>query len=83
MSLNKIAIGILAGAAAGAIFGVLYAPAKGSSTRKRFTRKKYDYSEELETKFDELIESITEQFETVVKEVNRMADSEKLKTETR
>jgi len=79
MSFKKVLIGMLAGAAAGATLGILYAPDKGSSTRKRFSRRSFDYSDELEEKFNELIDSITEQFETVVEEVNRMAENEKLK----
>jgi len=81
MSFKKILIGVLAGAAAGATLGILFAPDKGSSTRRRFSKKSLNYSEELEEKFNELIESITEQFETVVEEVNRMAEADKLKAE--
>jgi len=81
MSAKKVLIGTIAGAAAGAVLGILFAPAKGSSTRKKFTRKSFDYSEELEAKFNDLIDSITSQFETVVVEVNRMAEIEKLKAE--
>ena len=82
MSAKKMLTGILAGVAAGAILGILYAPAKGSSIRKKFTRrKKYDYSDELEEKFNDLIDNITEQFQTVVEEVNLMADIEMLKAE--
>jgi gas vesicle protein len=81
MSAKKVLIGTIAGAAAGAVLGILFAPAKGSSTRRRFTRKSFDYSKELEAKFNDLIDSITSQFETVVLEVNRMAEIEKLKAE--
>ena len=81
MSAKKVLIGAIAGAAAGAVLGILYAPAKGSTTRNRFKRRSFEYSEELEAKFDDLIDSITEQFETVVVEVNRMAEIEKIKAE--
>jgi gas vesicle protein len=81
MSIEKILIGVLAGAVAGTVLGILYAPDKGSNTRKRFSRKSYTYSDELEEKFNELIDSITEQFQTVVEEVNLMADAERLKSE--
>ena len=77
MSTKTLMIGVLAGAAIGAVLGVLYAPDKGSATRKKFSRKGYDYSEELEEKFNELIENITEQFQTVVEEVNLMAEKER------
>ena len=80
MSLGKVLIGVMAGVAAGATLGVLYAPDKGSTTRKRFSRKGYNYTDELEEKFNELIDSITLQFETVVEEVNRMAENGTLKT---
>ena len=81
MSAKKVLIGAIAGAAAGAVLGILYAPAKGSTTRNRFKRRSFEYSEELEAKFDDLIDSITEQFETVVVEVNRLAEIEKIKAE--
>ncbi|MEI6061773.1 MAG: YtxH domain-containing protein [Bacteroidota bacterium] len=81
MSVGKVLIGVMAGVAAGATLGVLYAPDKGSTTRKRFSRKGYNYTDELEEKFNELIDSITLQFETVVEEVNRMAENGTLKTD--
>lgn len=77
MSIQKVLIGVLAGATAGATLGILFAPDKGSTTRKRFSRKGIDYTDELEQKFNDLIDSITEQFETVVEEVNRMTVGEK------
>lgn len=81
MSVKKVLIGVLAGAAVGATLGIMFAPDRGSTTRKRFSRKGFDYSDELEEKFNELIDSITQQFETVVAEVNRMAENEKLNAE--
>ena len=78
MSLQKVILGVLAGAAAGAILGILYAPEKGSTTRKRFSRKTYAYTDELEEKFNDLIDNITEQFQNVVEEVNLMAENDRL-----
>jgi gas vesicle protein len=81
MSFKRVLIGVMAGVAAGTALGVLYAPEKGSTTRKRFSRSGYNYSDELEEKFEELIDSITQQFETVVEEVNRMSENGKLKSQ--
>lgn len=80
MSLGKIVLGMMTGVAAGAVLGVLYAPDKGSTTRKRFSCKGYNYTEELEEKFNDLIDSITAQFEAVIEEVNQMSEDGKLKT---
>jgi gas vesicle protein len=80
MSTKKLMIGVLTGTALGAVLGILFAPDKGSVTRRRFSKKSYDYSDELEAKFDDLIENITEQFQTVVEEVNQMAEKGKMKT---
>jgi len=79
MSIGNVLIGVIAGAAAGATLGVLYAPERGSVTRNRFSRKSYAYTDELEEKFNNLIDSITEQFETVVEEVNQMAEKDRQK----
>ena len=80
MSKKVEILSVLAGFAIGVTIGILFAPDKGSNTRNRFTRKSFAYDDELEKKFNELIESITEQFENVVREVNRMAEERKLNT---
>ena len=83
MSTKRLLIGVLAGATVGAVLGVLFAPDKGSSTRKRFSRKSYEDTDELEAKFNDLIDNITEQFQTVVEEVNQMSEDGMLKAEKR
>jgi gas vesicle protein len=79
MSIRNVLIGVLAGVAAGATLGILYAPEKGSATRKRFSRKSYDYTDELESKFNDLIDNITEQFQSMVEEVNLISENDRLK----
>jgi gas vesicle protein len=79
MNLQKIAEGVLISALAGAALRILFAPDKGLIFRKKASGKNYDYSEELETKFNELIDNVTRQFDALVKEVNQMAEEGKLK----
>jgi len=68
MSSGKLLLGVLAGFAAGALLGILFAPDKGSVTRKAISKKAEDYTEDLKKKFNEFIESITERFETATEE---------------
>ena len=59
MSSGKAMLGVLAGIAAGAALGILFAPGKGSNTRKNISRKTEDLvdavNDKLEEKFEEVI----------------------------
>jgi gas vesicle protein len=63
MNSGKILLGVLAGVATGALLGVLFAPAKGSVTRRKIAVKGEDYADSLKTQFNDLINNITENFE--------------------
>ena len=60
MNRGKIILGVLAGLAAGAILGVLFAPANGSETRRKFANQGSDFAESLKRKFDEFIDGLTD-----------------------
>ena len=60
MGSGKVVLGVLAGAAVGALFGVLYAPDKGSVTREKMFG---DDLEDLQSQFDELYKTIAEKIE--------------------
>ena len=59
MGSGKAMLGVLAGIAAGAALGILFAPGKGSNTRKNISRKTEDLvdavNDKLEEKFGEVI----------------------------
>lgn len=57
MSTTKILIGVLAGVAAGATLGILFAPNKGSKTRKNFSKSSEDFADDMKEKFDDFLES--------------------------
>lgn len=69
MSSGKVILGILAGAAAGAMLGILFAPEKGSTTRKKILSKGEEYADELKEKFNEFVDKVTEKFESAKVEV--------------
>jgi len=63
MSTGKILLGVLAGVAAGALLGVLFAPDKGTVTRKKIVKKGDHYADALKVKFDEYMDTISEKIE--------------------
>jgi gas vesicle protein len=63
MSTGKVVVGVLAGLAVGALLGVLFAPDKGSETRKKIAKKGEDTVEGLKERLDELLKNFAEKFE--------------------
>ena len=63
MSSSKILTGVLIGAAAGIVLGVLFAPDKGADTRKKISKKGSDLKESLKTKINDLVDGIADQIE--------------------
>ncbi|NUO00578.1 MAG: YtxH domain-containing protein [Saprospiraceae bacterium] len=82
MNSTKVLLGVLVSVAAGATLGILFAPDKGSSTRKKISQKSNDYVSEVEGKFNEFINAITQKFESVKKETTQMVENGKAKVKT-
>jgi gas vesicle protein len=81
MNSGKVLLGVLAGVAAGAALGILFAPDKGSSTRKKIARKSDDYAEELEDNFNEFIGRISEKFDNLKEKALRVTENGKGRVE--
>lgn len=79
MNTGKVLLGVLAGVAAGALLGVLFAPAKGTETRKKISKKGTDYADGLKNQFGELVGSVTEKFERVKDEAMAVSENGKIK----
>ena len=80
MNSGKIVLGVLAGAVAGAALGILFAPDKGSTTRKKISKKGQDLAEGLQEKFGEFVDNIKEKFETAKEEASVLSDNGNIKT---
>ncbi|MEI6348735.1 MAG: YtxH domain-containing protein [Bacteroidota bacterium] len=81
MSKGKIALGALAGLAAGAALGILFAPDKGSETRRKIVRKKDDYTDAVKEKFNEFIDNATEKFKKTKEDITDFVEHDKSKNE--
>lgn len=81
MSNGKVLLGVLAGIAAGATMGILFAPDKGSVTRKKISDKGEDYAEEIGDKFNEFMEVITKQLASVKSEALKISENGRVKAE--
>lgn len=75
MNSGKIVLGLLAGVAIGALAGVLFAPEKGSTTRKSIAGKTDAYTQKIGTQFKGFVDGITQKVEGMTHEAEVMAEN--------
>ena len=80
MSSSKIITGVLIGAAAGAVLGILFAPEKGVDTRKKISKKGNDLKDTIKSKINDLVDSIADQFENAKGQAEELIEQGKEKT---
>ena len=73
MSKGKLVTGVLAGAAAGAILGILLAPDKGSETRKKIAKKGNDLSGSVKDGIEKIGDSINNKYQNIKGDAKQMA----------
>jgi gas vesicle protein len=66
MKTSKTIIGVLGGVAVGAALGILFAPEKGSKTRKKIAKKTNEAKDSLKGNFDEFLETVSEKYDSLV-----------------
>jgi len=73
MSAGKVLTGILAGATAGFVLGILFAPDKGTETRRKIAEKGTDIADSVKGKVNEYGEVISEKYNTVKQKISGLA----------
>jgi gas vesicle protein len=76
---GKVMLGLLAGVAIGATLGILFAPDKGTETRRKIISKKEDFEDELEERFDAFMEDMKRKFTSLKQEAEEAANAGKEK----
>lgn len=77
MKTSNTILGVVSGLAIGAVVGVLFAPDKGSNTRKKIVDKSSDAANELKTQFDKAVNTVAEKYNTLLNKGEAIADKGK------
>ena len=73
MGSGKVLASVLAGAAAGAILGILFAPDKGTETRRKLAEKGSDLADSVKGKVNEYTDAISEKYDSVKEKIAGVA----------
>ena len=78
MKNNQVILGVLGGLAAGALLGILFAPKKGSKTRKMLADKGEGYADDLKSKFNNMYDTVANKYNGAIKGAKDFADKVEL-----
>lgn len=77
MKSGNVVLGIVGGLAAGAILGVLFAPDKGSNTRKKIARKSGELKDNVKESFNEFLTSVEDQYNNLTSKAEDIVEEGK------
>lgn len=72
---GKLIGALLLGAVVGGALGILFAPDKGSETRKKFSAKNDDLTDAMKEKFNDLLEEVKKGVETAKDKAKEFAEN--------
>ncbi|AKP53114.1 YtxH domain-containing protein [Cyclobacterium amurskyense] len=79
MKSAKIILGTLAGVAIGVQIGLLIAPEKGKTTRKKLSQKGEGYLKEINGQFDHIVKGMNEKLDKMNKNIASVAEETRAK----
>ncbi|MEX0648903.1 MAG: YtxH domain-containing protein [Balneolaceae bacterium] len=71
---GKVLASLISGIATGAVLGMLFAPDKGTESRKKIYEKGDELMDELEKKFQDLNNDLKNKYKSAEKEVRQQAE---------
>ena len=72
MNNSKVLVGLFAGVAIGATLGILFAPDKGTETRKKIKDKSDDYKQKATDKYGDIVDAAQQKYDTVRSKFNEL-----------
>jgi gas vesicle protein len=74
MSTSKTLLGFIAGAAVGAALGILFAPDKGTETRRKISEQSNDLADNIKGKFTDIVDGVKEKFSSLKSEAEDVTE---------
>jgi gas vesicle protein len=81
MKSGNVVLGIVSGLAVGAILGVLFAPDKGSNTRKKIARKSNEFKDTVKESFNDILTSVEDQYHNLTSKAEDIVEEGKTNVE--
>lgn len=74
MKASSALLGIVGGLAAGAILGVLFAPDKGTNTRKKIAKKSSDLKDNLTDSFNDFVSNVEDKYKNLASKASDLIE---------